>query len=184
MRHNPASISQAHRSLLVNVSHALCSFILALIVPAAASAADRTLGSFRDWTAMQYGSGNAAECMAFTQPVKSEGAYSKRGDPFLFVTRRIASAERGRVTLETGYPYKAGSTASVIVDDLKLELETQGSTAWLDPADDAARLLDAMRAGKELVVKGTSSHGTDTVDRYSLYGFTAAYRAIAKACPD
>ena len=61
--------------------------------------------------------------------------------------------------------------------------EADGSTAWLDDDKDTARLLTAMRAGRELVVEGTSNRGTRTVDRYSLYGFTAAHRAIGKACP-
>jgi len=39
-----------------------------------------------------------------------------------------------------------------------------------------------MRRGGTLVVKGTSSRGTDTTDRYSLMGFTAAHNAISQAC--
>ncbi len=39
-----------------------------------------------------------------------------------------------------------------------------------------------MKAGSNLVVKASSSRGTDTTDTYSLSGFTAAYNAISKAC--
>lgn len=152
------------------------------LVAAFATAADEPLGSFRDWRTMRFGAGDDLACMAFSQPTKSEGEYSKRGDAFVFVTHRPAAGERARVSLDTGYTYKPGSTVTVTVDDLNLTLDTTGSTAWVARDDDARRLVDAMRAGSELVVKGTSSRGTDTVDHYSLYGFTAALTAIDKAC--
>ena len=39
-----------------------------------------------------------------------------------------------------------------------------------------------MKAGKQLIVRGTSSRGTATTDTYSLAGFSAALAAIDKAC--
>ena len=132
---------------------------------------------------MGFGSGKDRACMAFSQPVKSEGSYSKRGDAFLFVTHRPAAGERGRVSLDTGYTYQAGSKAKLTLGDLVLELRTGASTAWLDSDAQTKRLLAAMRAGRHLVVEGISSRGTRTVDRYSLYGFSAAYKAMDKACP-
>ena len=132
---------------------------------------------------MGFGSGKDRACMAFSQPVKSEGDYGKRGEAFVFVTNRPAAGERGRVSVETGYTYETGSPVRITVGDSAFSLRTEGSTAWLDDAAEGERLVAAMRAGRELVVAGTSSRGTDTRDRYSLYGFSAAYRAIAKACP-
>ena len=157
--------------------------LLAAIAAAPALGQDKSLGSFRDWSAMRFGSGEDRACMAFSQPVKSEGNYSKRGDAFLFVTHRPAAGERGRVSLDTGYTYRAGSKATLTVGDMALELRTDGSTAWLDDDARTRRLLSAMRAGRDLVVEGTSSRGTRTVDHYSLYGFSAAYAAMGKACP-
>ena len=39
-----------------------------------------------------------------------------------------------------------------------------------------------MRAGANMIVRGKSWRGTNTKDTYSLLGFTAALRAINKAC--
>jgi Invasion associated locus B (IalB) protein len=39
-----------------------------------------------------------------------------------------------------------------------------------------------LKAGKQMIVRGTSSRGTETTDTYSLSGFTAALAAIDKAC--
>ena len=46
----------------------------------------------------------------------------------------------------------------------------------------ACVVVDAMIRGARLVVKGTSSRGTKTTDTYSLKGFSAAFKAIGKAC--
>lgn len=157
--------------------------LLGIVTMTSAAAADKALGFFRDWSAMQFGTGKEQACMAFSQPTSSEGDYTRRGDAFVFVTNRPAAGERGRVSLDTGYTYQPGSPVTVTVDTLVLELRTDGSTAWLDGEEETGRLLAAMRSGREMVVEGTSNRGTRTVDRYSLYGFTAAYRAIGKACP-
>jgi len=157
---------------------ALCA--AALCAGHGAAAADRALGSYKHWSAMRFGSGDALACMAFTQPMKSEGDYTRRGDAFVFVTRRPDNRDAARVSVEAGYTYAPGSRVRLVVGDLEESLHTEGSTAWLD--GDGVRLIRAMRAGRELVVTGTSDRGTETVDRYSLYGFTAAHEATGKAC--
>lgn len=164
------------------VAPTLLALAFLLAFAPAARTADESLGSFRDWSAMRFGAGKDLACMAFSQPVKSEGQYSSRGDAFIFITHRPAAGERGRISLDTGYTYKTGSVVTVIVDGLQLTLRTRGTTAWVDDDGDARKLAAAMRAGRELVVKGTSSRGTDTVDHYSLLGFSAAHAAIGKAC--
>ena len=43
-------------------------------------------------------------------------------------------------------------------------------------------MVKAMRAAKEMEVRGVSKRGTNTRDTYSLFGFTAAHKAIGEAC--
>ena len=54
----------------------------------------------------------------------------------------------------------------------------------LDEGDDETdgALVESMRAGVEMTVRGTSARGTDTTDTYSLSGVTAAMGEIDKAC--
>jgi invasion protein IalB len=59
---------------------------------------------------------------------------------------------------------------------------TSVDTAWsYDEADDQ-KLVVAMRAGDEMIVQGQSKRGTRVNYRFSLSGFTNAYKAISKAC--
>jgi hypothetical protein len=61
-------------------------------------------------------------------------------------------------------------------------LFTDGGTAWaFESADDAA-VVEAMRKGSRMTVKGRSSRDNPTTDVYSLSGVTAGTRAINTAC--
>jgi len=59
---------------------------------------------------------------------------------------------------------------------------TQNDGAWIKNAAEEARMVDTMRKGGELVVKGTSARGTETTDRYSLKGLGQALDRTAQEC--
>lgn len=147
-----------------------------------AVAADKPLGTFKDWSAMSFPEDDNIVCMMWSQPKKTEGNYKKRGEIFVFVTHRPKDREIDKVSFETGYTFKESSEVRVTIDSRPYTLYTDGSTAWTKDAKDDVRMVKAMRAGNEMVMEGTSSRGTDTRDTYSLSGFTAAHNAINKAC--
>ncbi len=43
-------------------------------------------------------------------------------------------------------------------------------------------MVDAMKKGSGMMVHGISARDTETIDTYSLQGFTKAYNAIGEAC--
>ena len=47
---------------------------------------------------------------------------------------------------------------------------TQNDGAWIKNVAEEARMIDAMRKGADLTVKGTSGRGTQSTDQYSLKG--------------
>ena len=154
----------------------------ALLAPIPASAAVETLGTFQDWIAYQTTQGGKRICYMASTPKKDEGNYSKRGDILTMVTHRPASKSFNVVSIHAGYKFKKGSTADVAIGGARFTLFTNAQTAWAnDTADDKA-LVKNMRAGAKMIVRAKSWRGTDTKDTYSLLGFTAAMRAINKAC--
>ena len=93
-----------------------------------------------------------------------------------------ADKVKGEVSVAAGYIYKDGKEAEAEVDGKKFKLFTRGENAWAyDPGSDKA-MVAALKSGKQMTVRGTSSRGTATTDTYSLSGFTAALAAIDKAC--
>ncbi len=145
-------------------------------------AADKSLGSFKVWSAMSFAEDEKTVCMMWSQPEKAEGEYKKRGEIFVFVTHRPDDKEMNKVSFETGYTFKDPSKVRVTIDGKAYTLYTDGSTAWGYNSKDDSRMVKAMRAGNTMIMEGTSSRGTKTRDTYSLGGFTAAHNAINKAC--
>lgn len=147
-----------------------------------AAAQQRSLGSFGDWTAVVDGSGPKKLCYAGSVPKKAEGKYTSRGDIHLLVTHRPADKVSGEVSVTAGYTYTDGKDAEVQIDGKTFKLFTRGGNAWAYDAAADREIVAAMKAGRKMIIQGTSSRGTATTDTYSLSGFTAALNAIDKAC--
>lgn len=157
---------------------ALTMAVLAFAAPVSA----KQIGAFKDWSAHAEGKGKARTCWIYSEPVKDEGKYKRRGRIYLLVTHRPGEKTFNQVQFTAGYTYKKGSAVQVAVGKKKFELFTNGDTAWARSTKDDAALVAAMRSGARMVVNGQSSRGTRTKDTYSLSGISAAHKAIGKAC--
>lgn len=140
------------------------------------------LGEYEDWSAYQFTESGNVACYMASVPKKAEGNYTKRGDVFAIVTHRPAESRRDEVSFIAGYAFKKDSTVEVKIGEEDFKLFTQDDGAWAPDKEADAALVAAMIKGRGMVVKGMSARGTETVDTYSLSGFTKAYQAINKAC--
>lgn len=157
----------------------LYAAVFFLIVPAAR--AETVIGVFDAWSAFTEAAGGAKICYIGSVPEKAVGNYTQRGKTYVIVTHRPSEGTRDEVSVRAGYTYQPASAVEVRVGSRRFNLSTQGGHAWASDADDP-KLVAAMRAGSDMVVKGRSSRGTLTTDTYSLIGFTAAYTAASRAC--
>lgn len=138
---------------------------------------------FKDWGAYVYNDPQRGKmCYAISQPKDMEPKNVNRDPVYFFVTTRPREGVREEVNVITGYPYKEGSKTSVQIGSDVFTLYTSGDGAWLENAAEEARLVNAMRRGSSMVVKGTSRRGTLTVDTYSLSGITAATKKALETC--
>lgn len=140
------------------------------------------LGDFSDWSAFRYEENGNTVCFMASEPTKAEGNYTQRGKIHAMVTHRPGEQRNDEVSVQAGYTYQDGSLVDVQVGPMKVNLFTQGDSAWTVDKDTDKKLVQAMIKGSTMVVQGTSSRGTNTKDTYSLSGFTRAYQAISQAC--
>lgn len=157
--------------------------LLLLAFPAIATAAD-LVDISGDWQAFKDTDVDGKRvCFAGSHPIKSEGKYTKRGEPILLVTHWPADNVFGEVRFDAGYAIKPGSVVTVSSGDTTIKLDRlSGESAWAGSANDDTRLVHVIRTGATLVVKGTSSRGTRTTDTFSLKGSSAALKAIDRVC--
>ena len=156
---------------------------VASLCPSIALAAEpKVIGSYKQWSAHLFTEKKGKVCYLHGVPSKSTGKYTKRGDIYLQVSHRPSAKTRNEVSNTAGYVHKKGSDVKAVIDGKTFVLFTDGDTAWMGDAKSDSKMVAAMRAGRTMVVSGTSARGTATADTYSLAGFTAAHRAISKAC--
>ena len=153
-----------------------------LAVSPALAQEPQPLGEFNDWAAYTYKSDSGPVCYAVSQPTDWEPKNVNRGPIFFLVTHRPSDRVRNEVNTIIGYPFKENSTATVTIGDSTFELFTSGDGAWADSADRDRAIVEAMKAGSSMRLKGTSWRGTETTDRYSLSGVTAAMDKIDAEC--
>lgn len=156
--------------------------LIAVLALAGTPVSAKQIGTFKDWSAHSEGKATARTCWIYSEPVKDEGKYSKRGRIYLLVTHRPAEKTVNQVQFTAGYTFKKGSAVQVAIGARKFELFTNADTAWARSAKDDAALVAAMRSGSRMIVTGQSSRGTRTKDTYSLAGISAAHNAIGKVC--
>jgi hypothetical protein len=157
-------------------------FLTSVLSAQAAAQTPEFLGSHRDWNVYAFTENGDKICYMASEPKKQEGDYTRRGDPALLVTRRPGSPAVDEVSVQPGYSYLEGSEVEVSVGKRKFMLFTQGEHAWTTSEQADKELINAMRAGSDMTVRGTSVKRTYSVDTYSLLGFTAAYQAMVDAC--
>lgn len=163
---------------------AMVAAALACITAAgpALAAGPKMLGAFDNWSAHLVAEKSGKTCYAHGQPEFSKGKYTKRDATYIQVTHRTADKIRNEIGVTAGYTYRPDSDVEIDIDGKSFTLFTAKDTAWVREKKDETRMVAAMKAGRVMVVRGTSSRGTLTTDTYSLKGFTAAYTGIGKAC--
>jgi hypothetical protein len=142
----------------------------------------QVLGEFQDWAAYTYNSDSGAVCYIVSQPKDWEPKNVNRGPIFFLVTHRPAERVRNEVNTIIGYPFREDSTATVTIGDATFELFTSGDGAWADTAERDRQIVEAMKEGSTMRLRGTSWRGTVTTDQYSLRGVTAAMTKIDEEC--
>lgn len=148
-----------------------------------AQAQATNLGTFNAWTAWQGTDANGTICYISSQPSDSEPKNVNRDPIHFLVIHRKGLGTKNEVQTLIGYPFNTtNANATATVDGKQYPMVTEGSAAWLASTGDESGFVAALKAGSQLVVRGTSQRGTNTVDTYDLGGVTAAMSEIDKAC--
>lgn len=130
-------------------------------------------------------------CWGVSKPKESinskdgQPASVRRGDILLFVT--FNPGQVPQISVTGGYPFAAGSVVEFSIDGNAYSLipgveENETEWAWPATIEDDATLLAAMKGGTSAVMTARSGKGTQTVDTFSLRGFTAAMEDAGKRC--
>jgi invasion protein IalB len=159
----------------------------AVAPPAAAPAGEaqpNLLGQYGDWGAYSATPGGRKVCFSIAKPKASQTnpAGRKRDQAYVFISDRPAENVRNEVSVIFGYPFKPSTDAAAEIGADKFAMYTLNDGAWIKNVAEEARMVDAMRKGSDLTVKGVSGHGTESTDQYSLKGLSQALDRASQEC--
>jgi hypothetical protein len=152
--------------------------------PAVGGAQPTLLGMFGDWGAYTAAPGGKKVCFALAKPTNSQtNPPGRPRDPaFLFISSRPAEKVKGEISIIIGYGFKPNTDATLEIGGANYAMYTQNDGAWIKNAAEESRLVDAMRKGSDVTIKGTSARGTATVDVFSLKGLSQALDRVGQEC--
>ncbi len=168
-------------SIIKKIIIILPIFFISLIAQSFAEEIKK-IGKFKDWEAMVVTEANGKVCFAQSSPILQAPKSNKR-DAKLFIAFRPAEKIINEVSVTAGYEFNKNNsiTAASGKNKFKFDIKEQGF-AWIADTKIEYRMIKRMKKGSRIMITGYNQKGSQTIDHYSLLGFTKAYNATKKAC--
>ena len=142
----------------------------------------KKVGKYKDWQTMILIETTGTVCFAQSSPVLQAPKLNKR-DARLFVTFRPEEKIKDEISTSPGYDFnkKNSVIATSGKNKIKFDIIQQGF-AWIADNKIEKKMIKVMKKGSRIMITGYNQKGSQTIDHYSLLGFTKAYNAAKKAC--
>tara|TARA_B100000035_G_scaffold275409_1_gene252375 strand:- start:12 stop:518 length:507 start_codon:yes stop_codon:yes gene_type:complete len=140
------------------------------------------IGKYKDWRTMILIEPTGKICFAQSSPVLQSPKKNKR-DARLFVTFRPSEKVKDEISASPGYEFnkKNSVIATSGKNKIKFDIVQQGF-AWIADSKIEKKMVKVMKKGSRIMITGYNQKGSQTIDHYSLLGFTKAYNTAKKAC--
>ena len=170
--------------------------IAALLLPTGAAAQQRAkpaaassgqgqamlLETAGKWQAFSSQQGRSKVCFALSKAATRMPANLKDVEGLLFVSSRPGEGVRNEISFVMNFDLKEGVEHQAIIGNERFALVAKGQNMWLKNPAEEPRMLDALRRGSGLEVKGTSKRGNPTSDKYSLAGISQIVKRAEDSC--
>ena len=142
----------------------------------------KKVGKFKDWEVLVMSEASGKVCFAQSTPVLQAPKKNKR-DARLFITFRPGEKISNEISTTAGYEFNKNNTvlAASGNNKFKFDIKQQGF-AWMTSNKKEKIMVRVMKKGSRIMLTGYNEKGSQTIDHYSLLGFTKAYNTAKKAC--
>ena len=142
----------------------------------------KEIGKYKDWRTMVIVEPTGTVCFAQSSPVLQAPKSNKR-DARLFVTFRPSEKIKDEISASPGYEFNKSNSVIATSGKNKIKFDIiQHSFAWIADNKIDKKMIKVMKKGSRIMITGYNQKGSQTIDHYSLLGFTKAYNAAKKAC--
>jgi len=157
-------------------------FFLSLCINQATANEVKKIGKFKDWETIVINKDSGKVCFAQSMPILQAPKKNQR-DARLFVSFRPVEKIKDEISITAGYEFNNNNsiTASSGKKKYKFDISQEGF-AWMADNKQEKKMIKTMKKGSRIMVTGYNQEGAQTIDHYSLLGFTKAYNTARKSC--
>jgi len=142
----------------------------------------KKIGKFKDWETIVIKSDSKLVCFAQSKPVLQSPKSYKR-EARLFVSFRPNEKILNEISITPGYEFNNQNSITAKSGKFKYKFDiAQENFAWIADNKMEKKMINTMKKGSRIMVSGYNQEGSQTIDHYSLLGFTKAYKAAKKSC--
>ena len=142
----------------------------------------KKIGKYKDWESMVVIEDTGKVCFAQSSPILQSPKSNNKRDAKLFISFRPNDKIINEVSVTAGYEFNSNTvTAQSGKNKFKFDIKEQGF-AWIADTKIEFRMIKRMKKGSRIMITGYNQKGSQTIDHYSLLGFTKAYNSSKKAC--
>ena len=142
----------------------------------------KKMGTHKDWETYVINSNTGKVCFAQSKPVLQAPKKNPR-DARLFITFRPGEKITNEISITAGYEFNTKNSITAISGKNKYKFDlAQEGFAWMTDKKFENRMIKIMKKGSRIMITGYNQKGSQTIDHYSLVGFTKAYNATKVNC--
>tara|TARA_B100001105_G_scaffold225311_1_gene194731 strand:- start:281 stop:787 length:507 start_codon:yes stop_codon:yes gene_type:complete len=142
----------------------------------------KKIGKFKDWEAMVLVDDADIVCFAQSKPVLQAPKKNTR-EARLFVSFRKNEKIADEISVTPGYEFNQQNSITAKSGKHKYNFDiAQQGFAWIADNKVEKKMIRIMKKGSRIMISGYNKSGSQTIDHYSLLGFTKAYNKAKKSC--
>ena len=142
----------------------------------------KKIGKFKDWEAMVLVDDAGIVCFAQSKPVLQAPKKNMR-EARLFVSFRKNEKIADEISVTPGYEFNQQNSITAKSGKHKYNFDiAQQGFAWIADNKVEKKMIRIMKKGSRIMISGYNKSGSQTIDHYSLLGFTKAYNKAKKSC--
>ena len=140
------------------------------------------VAKFKDWEVIMVSEASNKVCFAQSKPVLQSPKKNDR-EARLFVTFRPSDKITDEVSATSGYEYNSQNSIIASSGKSKYKFDiAQDNFAWISSNKIEKKIIKRMKKASRIMITAFNKSGSQTIDHYSLMGFTKAYNAAKKSC--
>jgi len=165
----------------MNFKKIFLSLVIVLFASKTYAANPVSKGTFKDWQVFTATTEQGKICFAQAKPKTRSPKNFKREPSKLFVTFRPQENIKDEVSVTSGHVYKA-STVKAKSGRNNYVFFSKENFAWIADEKKEEKFIKLMKKASNIMVTANEPKDSQTVDHYSMMGFSKAYDTAKKNC--